>query len=436
MEPKKNECSAEAVGQPHFYGIPPGEVLYQSGDSFKRYMDDHIETLIQKMSSEKIISKKFGKAIKGQHNSLDMLLATMKKMSLEKFVKYLRLLLTISKSEEPVVKKGAETVAENLEDVKTIQDSAKNLMGLMKGSLEAMKPAPGSDIHAVITDLVHFVFQDGRVQSQTELQQLDAPNLSQPFQPPEGDLGNPESGVFTNEGGALYSALHGVTVTIPPKAIPGAIPNFYLSIHFYLQQPFTLMDDADPCSVIVWIYQDPRFHFLEDVTVKIPHASVVDGSLCVLTWGKDKQLNLNTEVPADFSDGYHAVIKVKHFCPKVAARRNPIRKCTKKPGSSKNMKKMENLKNGSLETSIEEGLVSLTNSTEAVNIRPLPRQDAISMECDSPAVPVSQDSLTAEEDESGFKYSIACSMPSDRSTGDWKVQFAACQSNPTGILVC
>ncbi len=47
----------------------------------------------------------------------------------------------------------------------------------------------------------------------------------------------------------------------------------------------------------------------------IPHAAVVDDSLCVLTWGKDKQLNLNTEVPADFSDGYHAVIKVKHFCP-------------------------------------------------------------------------------------------------------------------------
>ncbi len=75
------------------------------------------------------------------------------------------------------------------------------------------------------------------------------------------------------------------------------------------------MDDADPCSVIVWLHQDPHFTFLEDVTVMIPHAAVVDDSLCVLTCGKDKQLNLNTKVPADFSDGYHAVIKVKHFCP-------------------------------------------------------------------------------------------------------------------------
>ncbi len=440
MEPKKNECSAEApspqaVGQPDFNGIPPGEVLYQSGDSFKRFMDDHSETLIQKMISVKVIKKKFGKAIKGKHNSLDLLLATMKHMSLEKFVIYLRLLLTISKSEEPVVKKGADEVAENSKDVKTIQDGAKNLMRIMKGSLEAMKPTPGSDLNAAITDFVYFVRQDGRVQSQTELQQVNVnlpPNLSKP---PEGHLGNAVSGVFTNEGGILYSELHGVTVTIPPKAIPGAIREFFLSMHFYLQQPFTLMDDADPCSVIVWLHQHPHFHFLEEVTVEIPHAAVVDDSLCVLTWGKDKQLNLNTEVPADFSDGYHAVIKVKHFCPKITAKKKkPKRKYTRKRTGSNNLKKkMEELKRDSLETSIDEGLAS--NSTEAgPNSRiSLPRQDA--MEYDSPAVPVSQDSLTTEEDESDVKYSIACSMPCDRSRGDWKVHFAACQSHPTGISV-
>ena len=134
MEPKKNECSpSQAAGQPDFYGISPGEVLYQSGDSFKRCMNDHTETLIQKMVSEKIVGKKFGKAIKGQHYPLDMLLSTMSKMSLEKFVKYLRLLLTISKPEEPVVlKKGVEEVAENSKKVKTIQDDITILMRIIR----------------------------------------------------------------------------------------------------------------------------------------------------------------------------------------------------------------------------------------------------------------------------------------------------------------
>ncbi len=649
MEPKKNERSPEApsqaaVGQPDFAGISPRRVISDAGDSFKRFMKSHTKTLIKQMITKKIIKKPIGKVIKSQENSLglDMLLGTMKKMSLEEFVTYLRLLLTISKSEEQETdaKMGVDTGAKKSPDVKTtcIKDDTKELMRIMKGSLEAMKPTPGSELHTVITDFVSFVspdgnvqtivsqygsvqnqttvcqddcvktvsqddsvqnqttafqdgsdqtifqddsvqnqttafqdssdqtiFQDGGVQSQTTLSQDDdcvqtvsqddsvqyqttafpdgsvqtisqdvgggvqsQTTLSQdddcvqtvsqddkqcvqtvsqddsvqnqttafqdgsvqtisqdgsdksqttvsqdsgvqsrtivsqhdgvqtvsddsdqsqttaqqldvdlPPKPPKGHLGNPVSRFFTKEGGTLYSPLHGVTVIIPPNAVPGAIPTFFLSMHFYLLQPFTLMDDADPCSVIVWLHQNPHFHFLEEVTVKIPHAAIVDDSLCVLTWGKggkDEQLNLNTEVPADFSDGYHAVIKVKHFCPKVTAkRRNPRRKCTKK--QSKNfIKKMEKLKSNSLETSIGEDLASLTNSTEAdPNSRPLPRQDA--MECDSPAVPVLQDSPTTEENESGVKYSIACSMPCDRSRGDWKVQFAACQSNPTGISV-
>ena len=584
MEPKKNECSAEApsqaVGQPDFYGISPKTVIYDTGDSFKRFMKSHTKTLTKKMISKKIIEKQFSKVIK-QELGLDLLLGRMEKMSLVEFVTYLRLLLTISKSEEQETgAKMGEEKGENSLYVKTthIKDDTIKLMRIMKGSLEAMKPSPGSELHAVVAEFVYLVSQDSSDQSQTTVSQDDcdqtnsqdgsetivsqdigvqsrttvsqdssdqsqttishdgsdqsqttvsqddcvqtisqdgsdqsqttisqdisvqsqdivsqddcvqtqttAQQLYVDLPPSEGQLENAVSHFFTNEGGTLYSPLHGVTVTIPPNAIPTAFSKFFLSMHFYLQ-PFTLMDDADPCSVIVWLHQDPRFYFLEEVTVKIPHAAVVDDSLCVLTWGEDKQWNLNTEVLADFSDGYHAVIKVKHFCRKVVAkRRNPERKCKKQTGSSKHLKRLKSgsfgtsidegvasltnstevdpntkppphqdvlekkmkkktkkktnkLKSGSLETPIDEGLASLTNSTEAdTNIRPLPRQDAISMECDSSAVPISsQDSLTAEENESGFKYCIACSMPSDRSTGDWKVQFAACQSNPTGISV-
>ena len=63
--------------------------------------------------------------------------------------------------------------------------------------------------------------------------------------------------------------------------------------------------------------------------MEIPHAANADPtSLCVLTWGEDKQgppYKLDTEVPADFSDGYHAILNVKHFSPYVVAKRASYR---------------------------------------------------------------------------------------------------------------
>ena len=355
--------------QPKTQGISHEHVLYGSGESFKRYMNNHVETLIQKMTAKNIISKRMVKRIEGE-DKLDLLLEIMKKMSPEKFIVYLQLLLAISRQSEEQEKDAKKGAEKSLHVDATLQDDTKQLMRMMKGLLKAMKPTHGSELHAVIAE---FASQDS---SQSAVQ--PPPNLPQHVCPPEGQLGNAEFGVFTKrEGGTLYSALHGVTVIIPPNAIPEAFSQFSLSMHFYLQQSFTLMDDADPCSVIVWLHQYPHFNFLEDVTVMIPHSAVVDDSLCVLTWGKDKQPNLNTEVPADFSDGYHAVIKVKHFCPFSTIKRKRDQ----------------------------------DESEESKKIKLEP---------------------TAE---SGFKYSIACSMPSDRSGEYWKVQFVACQSNPTGIWV-
>ncbi len=390
MEPKNSSAevpsqAATITGlkvddpQPKAQGISHEQVLFGSGDSFKRYMNNHIETLIQKMTTKNIIRKRMVKMIEGE-DKLDLLLEIMKKISPEKFIVYLQLLLAISRQSEEQEKDAKKGAEKSLHDVDaTLQDDTKQLMRMMKGLLKEMKPTPGSELHAVVTEFVYFASQDSSIQSQSAVQPIDPPpNLSQHFRPPEGQLGNAEFGVFTKtEEGTLYSALHGVTVIIPPNAIPEAFSRFSLSMHFYLKQPFTLMENADPCSVIVWLHQHPHFNFLEEVTVKIPHSAVVDDSLCVLTWGKDKQLNLNTEVPADFSDGYHAVIKVKHFCPFSTIKR----KREQSEGEDSKKVKLES---------------------------------------------------TAE---SGFKYSIACSMPSDRSGRYWKVQFAACQSNPTWIWV-
>ena len=203
-------------------------------------------------------------------------------------------------------------------------------------------------------------------------------------------------------------------------------------MHFYLLDPFTLEDDIENCSVIVWFYQKPQFHFIKDVTIKIPHAAIVDDpnddSLCVLTWGQDKQLKLNTKVPADFSDGYHAVFKVNHFCPKTIVRTKK-RKSARKRTSSRR-KKLQKMGSSSIEKSIEEGVASRSNSIETgpSSRTTLHHQEA--MDTDSPATSVSQDSM-GEEEISDMKYSIVCGMPRDRSQGNWNVLFAASYGNPT-----
>ncbi len=213
---------------PKTQGISHEQVLFDSGDSFKRYMKNHVEIVIQKMTAKNIISKRMVKRIEGE-DKLDLLLEIMKKMSPEKFIVYLQLLLAISRQseeQEKDVKKGAE---KSLHVDATLQDDTKQLMRMMKGLLKAMKPTPGSELHAVIAE---FASQDS---SQSAVQ--PSPNLLQHVRPPEGQLRNAESGVFMKrEGGTLYSALHGVTVIIPPQCHPRSIVSI-LSLHALLSAP-------------------------------------------------------------------------------------------------------------------------------------------------------------------------------------------------------
>ena len=247
----------------------------------------------------------------------------------------------------------------------------------------------------------------------------------------------------------LYSPVHGVTVRIPPNAIPQSIDTLNLSMHFYLDQPFTVEEDVDLCSVVVWFHLIPPVEFLEDVTVEIPHAARADlTSLCVLTWGEDKQgppYKLNTEVPADFSNGYHAVFKVRQFSPYAIAKttsckkefihktRNPTISKRAGSGSSSTSKSLEKMDSASIEESCEEGLaVNVGRSSSAdssFKLKQLPHQDALDID-----PPVSM-SLEGSVRVSGIRYSIACSMPKDRSGGQWEVNFAVSFSHPTGNWV-
>ena len=59
----------------------------------------------------------------------------------------------------------------------------------------------------------------------------------------------------------------------------------------------------------------------------------------------------------------------------------------------------------------------------------LPHQEAVDRDSPIPTPP------ERNVGDSGMRYSIACSMPRDRSGGQWDVNIAACYSHPTGNWV-
>ena len=332
-----------------------------------------------------------------------------------------------------------EALGSMVEDVTIKETSAESVLTMSEPSRE--------DSAAPLTETV--------VEAVSDSPSLHTSRTGAPHRPPPGQLGDAVSYTFTHEGGVLYSPVHGVSVTIPPNAIPGHVGKFFLSMHFYLGHPFTLREDVNICSVVVWFHLHPPIEFLEDVTVEIPHAARADlTSLCVLTWGEDKQgppYKLNTEVPADFSDGYHAVFKQRHFSPHAVARttsrygdsyKNEIlHKARKKAfgkragtgsgsgSGSGSFQSLERMNSDSIDKSFEEGLIKLvvhSGSAESDSKpRQLPRQEAIDR--DSPS--------SLEGSPNAMRYSVSCSMPRDRSGGQWEVNIAACLSHPTGNWV-
>ena len=359
------------------------DILFTSGDSFRRYMiaGGNLKKVVPPMIEKKVISEEVGKLSK-KTNDADLLLADMKhNMTLSDFIGYLEILIEFGSHEEyngetrrlmrlmqgslATIKSGENsehdavikrfiTVAfdsdpteqtllegSQLEDrtytqitstssqsIRTKEEHEQDIVTELGAtpiettteSAVTDSTTNAQDLKATLAETAESLVSSSYSPSHTSYTGHRAPN--RPRAPP-GQLGDAVSHYFTSEGGVLYSPIHGVTVTIPPNAIPRDVGKF-LSMHFYLGYPFTVEEDVNLCSVVVWFHLHPHLEFLEDVTVKIPHAANPhDVSLCVLTWGEDKQgpsYKLDTEVPADFSDGYHAVFKVKHFSPYVVAK--------------------------------------------------------------------------------------------------------------------
>ena len=367
-----------------------GDIISDSVSSerhLKNFMATNLKKVASVMIERKVTNKKVAKYCIKTDDS-ELLLADMKEnMTLDDFLGFLEILTEFGSCEG-------------------YDGETRILMRLMKGSLEAMEPEPNSEHAAVISRFISVAFDrslsptvksqppttaEVATLSETETKEsisdpkqltlaISTQQTTIPSEPPPGQFRDSTSHCFTREGGVLYSPLHGVTVTIPPNAIPGGVDTFNLSMHFYLGHPFTVEENVDLCSVVVWFHLHPHLEFLEDVTVEIPHAANShDISLCVLTWGEDKQgppYKLDTEVPADFSDGYHAVFNVKHFCPHGVGRKS------RKKGK---------------------GAVSKAKKSMI--------------------------------QASGMRYSIVCCMPSDQSGAQWEVKFAATYGHPTGNWV-
>ena len=421
---------AEFGGKGNTYG----EVLDVSSDSFRRFMRSRVEKLVPAMVKKNILEKKLGRIIT-KKNDCELLLANMKdKMTLDDFIIYLEVLIDLGSSEPADIKGGTRA-----------------FMRIMKGSLEAMKPEQGSKLDETITRFIAAAFPSST--------QTAAGNP-----PPRGQIGDALASYFTSVGGVLYSPVHGVSVSIPPNAIPVHIKHYHLGMHFYLGGPFVLPDGVVSCSVFVWFCQSPYFEFLEDVTVKIPHAAKIDvanggddDSLCIFTWGEDKEgpiYKLLKEVPADFSDGYHAVFKVRHFCPKTVGKKGCDSKASKnvprRSGSQSKSRKrtsckgLDRINSDSLEKSLDDDCTTLVTPpasrsgsrdgngiTESQSSGCVTRQEAIDIDLPS----TSCESEERDESESKISFVIARLMPADRSGLDWEVTFAACYDHPSAYRV-
>jgi hypothetical protein len=273
---------------------------------------------------------------------------------------------------------------------------------------------------------------------------------------PYGYLSGCKSRSFTRAGGMLYSPEHGVTVIIPEGAIPASVNAFVLGIYVYMRGPFILPENTQLCSPIVWFHHQPRFRFEADVTIKIPHCAIVaavqpkscNGSaslieendlLSVVTVeegmgeGVATQYSLTRHLPADFSDGYHALFTVRHFSP------HTVVKCGQNQHQSPTRKRL-----GSNESS---GVRKRTYSNSSTVVNNLPGKGQTTTKDLQKSGSLEDELYQVKHGESRkgsgggveargeLRFCIARCMPVDRSTGNWDVNFLISHWHPTGIKV-
>jgi len=93
-----------------------------------------------------------------------------------------------------------------------------------------------------------------------------------PYLPPDivNWIGHIEMHSFGDNGGSFYSHNHGVTVTIPPGAIPKG-KQAVIKIAATLCAPVKFAPNVVPVSPIVWLSTDDELQLQKPITLCLPH---------------------------------------------------------------------------------------------------------------------------------------------------------------------
>jgi len=290
---------------------------------------------------------------------------------------------------------------------------------------------------------------------------------------PSGFIESKSDYYSTRDSASFYLPGSGVSVDIPSEAIPSDIGGrFWLGAFVYLRGPFQVPGGITLCTPIVWFSLRPQFKFKADVTIKIPHSAIIKRStdleqFCFLTIADDPPTGpiykLSKILPADFTDGYHAVAKVRHFSPvsfgskqksrhdsesSLHGTRSPLRKQSQKTKevipllkslsqrsgssfeSSQSFEEQEQCRSTS---SLDHG--SCTSSSTSEVGQSLQDKDEIASTKDRSSSLELSSSFETSESEGVNEFFIARCMPKDRCADMWKATFMVSFCNPLGLKV-
>ena len=437
------------------------DVLVRCDSSFRQLFD---MTLLPQLAANKIVPKGLEKKIGvlGPARAPEILMSGLKRTTRENFIQLLRILEVHAR-----------------QDMKT-----RKLMGIMSSHVQDMiiPGGEGSEAAAIVRRFLDMAetyntkqsrtaeTEEGKggVTTETNTEQGGAVCFASSSLPPSGYMEGCVSDYFGQEGGVLYSPIHGIRVEMPPNSLPQHVTRCFLGIYVYPRGPFILPDGVESCSPVVWAILHPQFTFKKDVTLTIPHSALLsmDSELSVYRMAADVEdkrsppYQLSEKVPGSECDWYHAVVKVRHFSPhRVGAEekskneggtgsdkylrnqvQQPIFKHPPKHGVGKYLRQ----KSGSLEKSISVSDELAVVTSSRLSQSPQHSSPPCSHKAPNPSLATSTNvgegltpfvSTQSEYGSINNSYCIARCMPKDRSCTPWEAKFYVTHDHPTALWV-
>ena len=284
-------------------------------------------------------SAKVGRALAAK-NDVVKFLSFLKKRSVEDFVIFL----------------------ETLQESFPVNEDHQTLVNIMASSLRNvdLSSAAGSDFMKRIESVVEAAAKIEHDQTPVPSTVIPTSHTTLPaegvdteqttqmsvFRPPKGFIPPGRTQHFTREeGGTFYCPAHDITIFIPPTASPSNVTKFAISMHAYVEGPFKVPDDIEPCMPVIWLGVFPSFKFKKQVTLKIPHCAVIDdeSDFCLLRAAENSTSSVyefSEQLEADFSDDYYVVVNLDHFCAVTGGcKKKSSSKQKRRTGSSRRIRK-------------------------------------------------------------------------------------------------